>query len=192
MVPYSGTYMHPKAKTPRKQPGSPRFAMCDPAWLRMELTARELRILLALSLYADWTKTGDGRCYPRRDTLALTTDLEISHVSESVRTLSSTHHLITVVRLGRKNIYYVRAIGETAPMPPSDPVPFFRYLAHRGVRLNLIEGHIVYDPETRLKLDQLSPLHVAIVSDYVRGLTALRLAEAVNANREAKEEYVQI
>ena len=161
--------------------------MCDPAWLTMDLTARELRVLLALSLYADWTQTGHGRCYPKRDTLALTTGLEISHVSESVRSLSATHHLITVVRFGRKNVYYVRAIGATELMPPSDPQPFFEHLAHRGVRLNVVDGHVVYDPDTRLKLDQLPPLYKAIVSDYARGLTALRLADAIHANRNAKE-----
>lgn len=158
----------------------------------MDLTVRELRVLLALSLYADWSQTGHGRCYPRRDTLAITTDMEISHVSESVRTLATAHHLISVVRLGRKNIYYVRAIGQTEAMPPSDPLPFFRYLATRGMRFNLIDGQLVYDLETRIKLDKLSPLHAAIVSDYVRGLTSLRLADAVDANRSTKEEYVAI
>lgn len=161
--------------------------MCDPAWLTMELTARELRVLLALSLYADWTQTGHGRCYPKRDTLALTTGLEISHVSESVRALADVHHLITVVRFGRKNVYYVRAIGETKPMPPSNPQPFFEHLAHCGVRLTLLNGQVVYDPRSRLKLEQLAPLYKAIVSDYVRGLTALRLAEAIQANQNAGE-----
>ncbi len=165
----------------------PRFALCDPAWLTVELTARELRVLLALSLYADWTQTGHGRCYPKRDTLALTTDLEVSHVSESVRTLAETHRLITVVRFGRKNVYYVRAIGETKPMPPSNPPPFFEHLAHSGVRLNLVNGQVVYDPGTRLKLDHLPPIYKAIVSDYVRGLTSLRLTEAVQANQTARE-----
>ncbi len=181
-------YMYPKAR--EKLPRSPKFAMCDPAWLRMELTARELRVLLALSLYADWSKTGHGRCYPRRDTLALATDLEISHVSESVRTLSRVHHLLTVVRLGRKNIYYVRAIGETAPMPPSDAVPFFRHLAHHGVRFRLVDGQLVYSRTTKYRLEELPPLSAAIASDYIRGLTALRLADAVEVNRETKEEAV--
>jgi hypothetical protein len=184
MVPYLGTLMQ---RSPDPGRRTPRFAMCDPTWLTADLTARELRVLLALSLYADWTQTGYGRCYPKRDTIALATGLEISHVSESVRTLSDVHHLISVVRFGRKNVYYVRVIGETKPMPPSNAQPFFEHLAHNGVRLNLVNGEVVYDPDTPKRLEHLTPLYKAIVSDYVRGLTSLRLADAIQANQQAKQ-----
>lgn len=170
-----------------KGPKRSRFAMCDATWLKMNLTARELRVLLALSLHADWSVTGHGRCYPKRDTLALATDLEISHVSESVRTLSDVHHLICVVRLGRKNIYYVRQIGSTTPMPPSDAGPYFTYLSQRGVRFVLVGGELAYATDTARVVDELGTLHRAIISDYQRGLTPARLAAAVQANQQAKE-----
>ncbi len=166
-----------------------RFAKCDPAWLTLDLSGRELRVLLALSLHADWTAQGHGRCFPKRDTLALVTKLQISHVSESIRTLSTKHRLITVVRLGRKNIYYVRAIGETAPMPPSDPEPFFRWLGEQGIRLTLTDdGRPAYLPGSRRFDDVASSLLLqSILSDYVRGLVPEKLRGALMANQAVRQ-----
>lgn len=172
---------------PKNPPSRPRFAKCDPEWLTLELKGRDLRVLLALSLHADWSPKGFGRCFPRRDTLALTTRLQVSHVSEAVRELSQVHRLITVVRLGRKNVYYVRPIGETAPMPPSDPGPFFEYLGRLGIRLLPLEAgsrKVGYAEQSR-RLDELPGLLLAIFSDYVHGLTTPKLEEALRINYAA-------
>lgn len=168
--------------TETSSPSRPRFAKCDPAWLRMDLSGRELRVLLALSLHADWRPKGHGRCFPKRDTLALATQLQVSHVSEAIATLSKVHRLITVVRLGRKNVYYIRQVGDDKPMPPSDAAPFFEFLGQRGYLFAPIEGksRVAYLPESRNLTD--APLLLAIFSDYVRGLTAERLNDALRAN----------
>jgi len=162
-----------------------RFAKCDPAWLGMDLTERELKVILALSLHANWAALGHGRCFPKRDTLALATKLQISHISEAVRSLSERHGLITVVRLGRKNLYYVRAIGVTERMPPSNAVPFFKYLGNLGVRLVLADGQLAYAPGSK-RLEDRSLL-LAIVSDYVQGLIPRKLREALEANKSQAE-----
>lgn len=174
-------------------PGQPaekkraRFAKCDEAWLSMDLTARELRVLLALSLHANWTEFGHGRCFPKRDTLALTTKLQISHISEAVRALSQKHGLITVVRLGRKNIYYVRAIGRTERMPPSDADPFFNYLGTLGIKLALTDDdQLTYMPNSK-KLENFDTLLRAILSDYARGLVPRKIQAALHVNQTAKE-----
>jgi len=145
-----------------------RFAKCDEEWLRLPLGGRELRVLLALSLHADWRAAGHGRCYPKRDTLALSTNLQVSHVSEAVGTLAAAG-LITVVRLGRKNVYYVRAIGSNDTMPPSNAEPFFSYLRYLGIRLMIHDGKLQYAPGSRT-FEDLPPLLRAIFNDYVRGL----------------------
>jgi hypothetical protein len=163
-----------------KIPTRPRFAKCDPAWLQMDLSGRELRVLLALSLHADWRPKGQGRCYPKRDTLALTTRLQISHVSEAIGTLSEEHRLITVVRLGRKNVYYIRPVGDDKPMPPSNAEPFFRFLGERNYFFAAHEGSIQYLPGSKNLADE--PLLLMIFSDYARGLTTQRLLEAMKAN----------
>ncbi len=153
-------------KTPTSQG---RFAKCDADWLRLSLGGRELRVLLALSLHADWRPNGLGRCYPKRDTLALTTNLQVSHVSEAVKSLAD-EGLITVVRLGRKNLYYVRQIGSTERMPPSDPEPFFAYLRQLGIRLAITPaGHLQYVTGSR-NFNELSPIVRAIFDDYIKGL----------------------
>lgn len=157
---------------------STRFAKCDAEWLKLSLGGRQLRVLLALSLHADWRPRGLGRCYPKRDTLALTTNMQISHVSEAVRELSE-QGLITVVRLGRKNIYYVRPMGATVPMPPSDPEPFFRHLREKGIRLQVAaDGNLHYTADGR-KFEDLDPLLRAIFSDYVNGLIPSKSAAMV-------------
>jgi hypothetical protein len=164
--------------------GKKRFAKCDPTWLQMDLTGRELRVLIALSLHADWRPNGLGRCFPKRDTLALTTRLQISHISEAVKTLSDDdHRLITVVRLGRKNIYYVRPVGETAPMPPSNAERFFKYLAEHGYFLGFANQNLkelgYLNGSKNLGND---PLLLSMLSDYANGLTRDKLVQAVVAN----------
>lgn len=170
-----------------------RFAKCDEEWLKMDLSSRELRVLLALSLHADWRAGGHGRCFPKRDTLAISTGLQISHVSEAVGTLAKLR-LITVVRLGRKNIYYVRGIGSTLPMPPSDPNPFFAWLGEQGLKLGLIEvperpgaSTLARDPGSQRQPNELEewPLLAAILGDYANGLRPEKLRTAVMANRSA-------
>jgi hypothetical protein len=159
-----------------------RFAKCDASWLQMDLTGRALRVLLALSLHADWRPSGLGRCFPKRDTLALTTRLQISHISEAVKELSNAK-LITVVRLGRKNIYYVRPVGDVSPMPPSNAVPFFRHLAELGYYVMFADESfksMQYAPDSRNLAEE--PLLMSILSDYGRGLTKEKLVDAVVAN----------
>lgn len=159
-----------KASRRSSETSKGRFAKCDADWLQLPLAGRELRVLLALSLHADWRPNGLGRCYPKRDTLALTTNLQVSHVSEGVRALAEAG-LITVVRLGRKNIYYVREIGSTAPMPPSDAEPFFLYVRRFGIRLELSpDRKFQYAPGSR-KFDEFPRIVRAIFSDYANGLT---------------------
>lgn len=172
-----------ESKTP---PARPRFAKCDPAWLTLELSGRELRVLLALSLHANWTTKGFGRCFPRRDTLALTTRMQVSHVSEAVRSLSVVHRLITVVRLGRKNVYYVRPMGDTSPMPPSDPDPFFEYLSRLGIRLMLADGQrkVAYAAGSR-SFDDFPGILLMIFADYVNGLTTPKLEGALRLSQDA-------
>jgi len=172
------------AKTNRQHS---RFAMCDPAWLKLDLTARQLRVLLALSLHADWRATGSGRCYPKRDTIASETGLQISQVSEAVRALSDEYRLLTVVRLGRKNIYYVRPVGSSDPMPPSGAAPFFEHLAHRGVGLTIQDDKLYQIAESHANLNDLPKLYTAILSDYIHGLPKQRIREAVMANRLGHE-----
>lgn len=161
-----------------QSPTRGRFAKCDATWLALNLGGRELRVLLALSLHADWRPTGLGRCYPKRDTIALTTGLQVSHVSEAIGALAKLG-LITVVRLGRKNVYYVRPVGSVDPMPPSDAEPFFRYLRGRGVRLTLTAGNqLAYGPESA-KFEQLPPLLRAIFNDYANGLVTRKFMDAL-------------
>lgn len=174
-------------KSKNKTPATTRsrFAKCDPGWLQLDLTGRQLRVLLALSLHADWSPNGYGRCFPRRDTLALETKLQVSHVSEAVGELSDTHRLLTIVRLGRKNVYYVREMGSTSLMPPSDPDPFFEYLGKLGVHLNLLvfpELTVQYLPESR-SFDDIPQILRRIFSDYVNGLTSARLSSAIKVNQ---------
>jgi len=170
-------------ETQSNRPGT-RFAKCDAEWLKLSLAGRELRVLLALSLHADWRPNGWGRCYPKRETLALATNMQVSNVSEAVRELAK-QGLITVVRLGRKNIYYVRAMGSTAKMPPSDPEPFFAYLRERGVRLQpTTDGKFIYGAES-FKIEGIDR---AIFSDYMNGLipskaNAMLAAVAVAASK---------
>jgi hypothetical protein len=170
-----------------------RFAKCDEEWLKMDLSSRELRVLLALSLHADWRAGGHGRCFPKRDTLAISTGLQISHVSEAVGTLARLR-VITVVRLGRKNIYYVRGVGSTLPMPPSDPDPFFAWLGEQGLKLALLEVPerpgsytLARDSGSRRQSNELDewPLLAAILNDYASGLRPEKLRAAVAANRSA-------
>ncbi len=172
--------------TAHDPPARLRFAKCDPSWLTLDLNGRDLRVLLALSLHADWRAKGFGRCFPRRDTLALTTRLQVSHVSEAVRELSVTHRLITVVRLGRKNVYYVRPIGDTTPMPPSDAAPFFDYLGRLGIRLLPVEGQRKFGyAEQSKRFEDYSGVLLSIFSDYANGLTVQKLEEAWRANHSA-------
>jgi hypothetical protein len=161
--------------------------MCDPAWLRLDLTARQLRVLLALSLHADWSIAGTGRCYPKRETIAAETGLQVSQVSEAVRALAEDYGVLTVVRLGRKNIYYVRPVGADERMPPSGAVPFFEHLRTRGVMLLFQDGKLYQASEARTQLEQLPKLYTAVTSDYIRGLPSAKLHEAVLANRNAQE-----
>ena len=155
-----------------------RFAKCDAAWLQLPLAGRDLRVLLALSLHADWRPEGLGRCYPKRDTLALTTNLQVSHVSEGIRALAEDG-IITVVRLGRKNVYYVREIGSTDRMPPSDAEPFFAHLRHLGIRIvTSPDAKFIYAPGSR-KFEEFPKLLRAIFSDYVNGLTPTKFETAL-------------
>ncbi len=140
-------------------------------------------MLIALSFHADWSPKGFGRCFPRRDTLALETKLQVSHVSEAVSELAYTHGLITVVRLGRKNVYYVREIGATSTMPPSDPDSFFKYLGQLGIyiKLTAFPVGVQYKPESR-KFEDFPHVLRRIFSDYVNGLTPGKLDQAVRVN----------
>jgi len=102
--------------------------------------------------------------------------LQVSHVSEAVRTLAEAG-LITVVRLGRKNIYYVRDMGATFAMPPSDVEPFFRYLRQLGIRIVAAPDGLHYAPGSR-KLDEF-PLAHAIFNDYANGLIPRKFGAAI-------------
>ncbi len=164
-----------RRKSDGTAPALSRFARCDPSWLQLGLSGRELRVLLALSLHADWSK-GFGRCFARRDALASETRLQVSHVSEAVRELAYKHRLITVVRIGRKNVYYIREIGATSPMPPSDPEPFFEYLGRLGIRLRftLFPLGFHYHAGSRT-FDEFPGILAQIFSDYMSGATASKL-----------------
>jgi len=145
----------------------------------MSLGAREFRVLLALSLHADWRPAGFGRCYPKRDTIALATNLQVSHVSEAVSALSEVG-LITVVRLGRKNVYYVRQIGSSEPMPPSDAEPFFTYLRGLGIRLIVApDGQLHYATGSH-RFENLPGLARAIFNDYASGLIPRKFNAAIS------------
>jgi hypothetical protein len=110
--------------------------------------------------------------------------MQVSNVSEAVRELAK-QGLITVVRLGRKNIYYVRAMGSATKMPPSDPEPFFEYLRELGVRLQLsADGKFIYGAESF----KIEGIERAIFSDYMNGLTpskasAMLAAVTVSASK---------
>jgi hypothetical protein len=152
-----------------------RFARCDPEWLALGLSGRALRVLLALSLHADWSK-GFGRCLPHRETIASLTKLHASHVSEAVRELAHEHRLITIVRLGRKNVYYIREIGSAARMPPSDPESFFAHLEELGVRFRRRLLPLAFDPIVgRRRRGALSAIVLNILDDYMAGTTAATL-----------------
>lgn len=160
----------PKKRTP--------FAKVDQTWLQLPLTGIELKVLIALSLHASWTKTGMGRCYPKRETIARECRIQVSQVSEALRKLSDLR-VVTVVRLGRKNIYYVRPIGEAGEMPPSNPEPFFAYLKAQGIRVRIdAEGALHYATDSRTFEDS-PPLLKAIFDDYLRGLKGAKLVDVM-------------
>jgi len=116
----------------------------------------------------------------------MTTRLQVSHVSEAVRELSLVHRLITVVRLGRKNVYYVRPIGDVGAMPPSDPEPFFEYLGQLGIRLMMVDGprKAAYVEQSR-RFEDYPGILLAIFSDYANGLTIPKLEAALRVNQGA-------
>jgi len=71
-------------------------------------------------------------------------------------------------------------------MPPSDAIPFFEHLGKLGLRFKSpTPGEIVY-AENSKTFDAFPRILLAIFSDYVRGLTSLRLEEAVRANQSIK------
>jgi hypothetical protein len=148
------------------------FARCDPDWLALGLSGRALRVLLALSLHADWSR-GFGRCLPHRETIASLTRLQASHVSEAIKELAQKHRLITVVRIGRKNVYYIREIGAGGHMPPSDPASFFAYLGKLGIRFHrtTLPLGIRYLAERR-RLEEHPRVLIRILEDYLTGSTA--------------------
>jgi hypothetical protein len=154
------------------------FAKVDQNWLQLPLTGIELKVLIALSLHASWTKTGMGRCYPKRETIARECKIQVSQVSEALRKLAELR-IVTVVRLGRKNIYYVRPVGETIEMPPSNPEPFFAYLKTQGIRLRIdADGSLHYAPDSRT-FEQSPPLLKAIFDDYLRGLRGAKIVDVM-------------
>lgn len=168
-----GTIMSPR---PKKGPARTAFAMVDPAWLALPLTLTELKVLIALSLHADWSRTGNGRCYPKRETIARECRVQVSHVSEALPKLEQLG-LVHVARLGRKNVYFVRPIGATYVMPPSNAEPFFAYLAENGHEFQVdLDGALV---QTAGDLRSIHPIYTTIASEYELNLTEERLRAAV-------------
>ena len=147
---------------------STAFIKVDPAWLRYGLTLQEFKVLLALAKHANWSRDNGaiGRCYPSRETIANHTGMHPTHVSEALRGLQGAG-LVTTVRLGLKNVYYVRQVGQIEPMPPSGPVPFFQFLADHGVRFMLKEnGRLDYRGGSELL--PVGHLLYAILGDYMQ------------------------
>jgi hypothetical protein len=170
---------------PKPSPTSrTHFAMLDPAWLRVPLTLSQLKVLISLSLHADWSRTGNGRCFPKRDTIARECNLQVSQVSEALPQLEKLG-LVHVARLGRKNVYFVRPIGATHAMPPSNPEPFFAFMAANGHEFDVDEN--VQLVQTVGDLAAAHPIYKTIAAEYELNLTEERLRAAVRA-RFAKDE----
>jgi len=150
--------------------------MVDPTWLRMPLTLIQLKVLTCLSLHADWRRTGNGRCFPKRETIARECNLQLSQVSESLPQLEKLG-LVHVARLGRKNVYFVRPIGSTLAMPPSNPEPFFAYMAANGQEFDVDVNALLV--QTVGDLTTLHPIYKTIATEYELNLTEERLRAAV-------------
>ena len=161
------------------KPGKRQFAMVDKNWLLLPLQGVELKVLISLALHANWTRDGLGRCFPKRETIARECNIGVTQVSEALRRL--THlRVVTAVRLGRKNIYYVRPVGADYEMPPSNASPFFRYLRLQGITLDVkSDGSINYGAGSE-KFDEHPPLLKAVFEDYVRGLKGSKLVDAIS------------
>ena len=160
----------------------PAFAKVDKEWLHLPLSGTEFKVLVCLSLHANWATMGLGRCFPKRETLARECGIQVSQVSEALRKLTALG-VITAVRLGRKNIYYVRPVGERYEMPPSNPEPFFAHIAASGIRVQATAGGgLSYAPGSK-HFEDFQPVYRAVFDDYVRGLTATRLAEVLTYSR---------
>lgn len=162
----------------------PKFAMFDPAWLAAPLAASELKVLAALSLHANWTKNGNGRCFPKRETLARECRLQASQVSEALPKLEKLG-LIHVARLGRQNIYFVRPIGATYDMPPSNVEPFFAYLAENGHVFQVGENGELIQVEG--DISTVRRIYKVIATEYELGLPIERLRKAVEARMTGDE-----
>jgi hypothetical protein len=152
--------------------------MFDPAWLRMPLTLIQLKVLACLSLHADWRRTGNGRCFPKRETIARECNLQLSQVSEALPQLEKLG-LVHVARLGRKNVYFVRPVGATYAMPPSNPEPFFAFMAANGHEFDVDEKMKLV--QTIGDLTAIHPIYKTIATEYELNLTEERLRAAVRA-----------
>jgi hypothetical protein len=156
--------------------------MVDPAWLQAPLAGSELRVLISLSLHADWTKLGNGRCFPKRETIARECRLQVSQVSDALPKLEKLG-LIHVARLGRQNIYFVRPIGAAFEMPPSNVEPFFAYLAENGHVFDVGEdGELI---QIHGDLANINPIYKTLATEYELGLPTERLRKAVLARMPA-------
>jgi Helix-turn-helix domain len=154
------------------------FAMVDPNWLKLPLKLTDLKVLVALSLHADWTRTGNGRCFPKRETIARECNVEVSHVSEALPRLEKLG-LLHTARLGRKNVYFVRPIGTEFHMPPSNAEPYFAFLAANGHEFIVDDGGVF--KQVKGDLARLHPFYTSIVTEYVNGLPHARLKTATLA-----------
>lgn len=163
----------------KAKPDKRQFAMVDKNWLLLPLQGVELKVLIALALHANWTRDGLGRCFPKRETIARECNIGVTQVSEALRSLTDLG-VVTAVRFGRKNVYYVRPIGATYEMPPSNAGPFFTYLRRLGIKVEVkSDGSIHYTADSK-KFEDFPRLLYAIFEDYVRGLKGSKLVDAIN------------